>query len=149
AEATETAPILVAEAKLLDAQSRRSEALEVLDTVIAKMLKREKDKRSGFSETGTSLDIATLASPYLIEAYVLQGELLSSKGDTERALASYTSALARNPQMADVRTMRGDLYAKLGRTSEAEGDYRKALSMIPDYAAALAGLNKIGKAGAK
>ncbi|MDO8953222.1 MAG: tetratricopeptide repeat protein [Gammaproteobacteria bacterium] len=149
AEVTETAPILLAEAKLLDAQSRRSEALGVLDMVIDKMLKREQDKRSEFSETGTSIDIATLASPYLIEAYVLQGELLSSEGDIERAASSYTSALARNPQMADVLTMRGDLYATLGRMSEAEGDYRKALSMIPDYADALAGLNKLGKAGAK
>jgi tetratricopeptide (TPR) repeat protein len=74
---------------------------------------------------------------------------LAGQGKVAEAIVAYSFALERNPQMSDVLAARGDLYARSGKPEDAERDYRKALTMLPDFAPAIDGLKRLGKAVTK
>lgn len=55
----------------------------------------------------------------------------SKKGDFERAIEDYTSAINRDPAFAAAYTDRGSCYFSIGKYETALADYKKALGLIP------------------
>jgi tetratricopeptide (TPR) repeat protein len=66
-----------------------------------------------------------------------RGLLYHFEGNTERAMADYSSAIGWMPQFPAAYEMRGDAYADLGQPDKAAADYAKAAS-IPEDATGLA-----------
>jgi tetratricopeptide (TPR) repeat protein len=66
-----------------------------------------------------------------------RGLLYHFEGNTERAMADYSSAIGWMPQFPASYEMRGDAYADLGQPDKAAADYAKAAS-IPEDATGLA-----------
>jgi tetratricopeptide (TPR) repeat protein len=77
-------------------------------------------------------------------ALVVKAEAQIALGDDEGAIDTLTLYLDDNPTAADVYVRRGDLRASAGDIAGAEADFREALRYIPDDAAALEGLRRIG-----
>jgi tetratricopeptide (TPR) repeat protein len=147
--ASDTAPIELAEASLLVKQGRPGDALDLLNKLVASLLKAEATKVKELAAVGTVLSADALTSQFLVDAQILRGEVLTQQKRPTDAIAAYSFALTRDGQMADVLVMRADLYASTGANDKAETDYRKALTMLPDYAPAIEGLKRLGKAATK
>jgi tetratricopeptide (TPR) repeat protein len=145
-EASQSAPIMVVKAQMLLREGNPGQALSLLQGVIADLEKLESAEIKRMAARGTSMTESTLYSSSIVDARILEGEILLQTGRAAEAERAYTLALQRRPDMADVLVARGDAYAKLGKRAEAVGDYRKALTMIPGYQPALDGLNKLGEA---
>jgi tetratricopeptide (TPR) repeat protein len=147
--ASDTAPIKVAEARLLVRQSRPGDAVKILDTLVKSMLEQETSRAKALAAADTVVPRDVLTSPFLVDAQILRGDVLAGQGKVAEAIVAYSFALERNPQMSDVLAARGDLYARSGKPEDAERDYRKALTMLPDFAPAIDGLKRLGKAVTK
>jgi tetratricopeptide (TPR) repeat protein len=141
-----TSGILVAEARLLLARGQVEAALGVLEKLIADLERQVVATKQRLAEQGTVLNDSQIAPDALVDAAILQGDILSSLKRPDDAVRSYGLALRYRGGMADVLTLRGDAYVAAGSPDKAEADYRMALTMIPDYRQALEGLARIGKA---
>jgi tetratricopeptide (TPR) repeat protein len=79
-------------------------------------------------------------SEAIVDAELLRARIYVERSLTEKAIASYTVALAEDPRMADVLTMRGEAYLTARETAKARLDFTEALKYDPTNADALAGL---------
>jgi tetratricopeptide (TPR) repeat protein len=70
-------------------------------------------------------------------AYYARGLLFHFKGDTDKALADYSSAIEWASDYGDAYAARGDAYADLGQRENAERDYAAAAALPPDSPEAL------------
>lgn len=143
-ETIASARVTVEEARLLEATGDSAKALEVLDTA-AEQARAERDAIiKGQLERGI---VAQVPAPPLVDALLLEAEILERADRLEDMLKALDEALEEQPTMADVLTWRGDVLARLGREDDARADYEKALSMIPDFQPALDGLSALDKGG--
>lgn len=138
---SKTQDIAVAQAQLYFAQGRFDECIELADQ-IRETLKTNYDEAKKDTDSPEYKGAPIDDSYYL--ALIVKAEAQVELGDDEGALESLTLYLDDNPTAADVFVRRGDLRATLGDTAGAEADFREALRFIPDDAAALEGLKKIG-----
>jgi tetratricopeptide (TPR) repeat protein len=92
---------------------------------------------------GTFDQIIALA-PADAEAHYQRGITLVAKKDVKGATAEFEAAVATLPSAADMRVELGALYEQQGQTDKAVDQYRAALQYVPDYAPALAALQRLG-----
>ena len=55
------------------------------------------------------------------------------KGDTDRAIADHTKAIAIDPEHANAYTNRGNAYASKGEIDRAIADFDKAIALNPEF----------------
>jgi len=68
--------------------------------------------------------------------YALLGAIQARRGETDRAIAAYTTAAEENDASVFLRMTLGDLLADQGRYAEAADSYRQAASLEPGLAVA-------------
>ena len=74
--------------------------------------------------------------PDRIKALIARGAVYERKGDVERAIGDYDTALRLDPTLADIFNARGDLYRKKGDRVHALADFGAALKLNPNHPAA-------------
>jgi len=67
------------------------------------------------------------------------GPVYNGRGDYEKAIADYTSALAISPATPEILCARGHAYRRKGDYEHAIEDYTVAIGVKPDYRDALNG----------
>jgi len=76
--------------------------------------------------------------------YFNRGISHGSVGATERALADYTEAIAKQPDLAVAYHNRGEEFERIGSLTEARADFERALELPPNLAASRQALDRIG-----
>ena len=74
--------------------------------------------------------------PDRIKALIARGAVYERKGDVERAIGDYDTALRLDPTLVDILNARGDLYRKKGDRVHALADFGAALKLNPNHPAA-------------
>ncbi|MCL4368734.1 MAG: tetratricopeptide repeat protein [Actinobacteria bacterium] len=92
---------------------------------------------------GTFDQIIALA-PADAEARYQKGITLLAKKDVKGATVEFEAAIKTQPGAADIRVALGALYEQQGSKDKAVEQYKAALQYVPDYAAALAALQRLG-----
>ena len=92
---------------------------------------------------GTFDQIIALA-PTDAEAHYQKGITLVDKKDVKGATVEFEAAVAALPGAADIRVELGALYEQQGDKDKAVEQYKAALRFVPDYAPALAALQRLG-----
>jgi len=114
-----------------------NQAQKQIKTVHEKDLAKQK-------KTGNPTEASVGLHDNYYEMLLLKAEVFEKKQDWKKALAAYDEYLKAKPTAASIAVLRGVVKEKLGDKKGAEKDYRNALMFIPDDAAALAGLKRIG-----
>lgn len=142
ADESTRAQILVEQARLHNARDRYDDAIATADDAIAQF---EADwERLEASARERNVPFTQQRPIEHRQALILKAAAYMGLDKPAEALDVYTQYLEMWPADADVRTLRGDLYASQGDKDKAEEDYRESLRFIPDYEAALEGLDEIG-----
>jgi len=68
--------------------------------------------------------------------YIMRGNHLKWKGESDPALNDYNNALSLKPEDSWVYYERGDLFFNNNKLGEAESDFTKAIELNPDYSGA-------------
>lgn len=133
--------ISTAQVQLYIATNRNKEAIEEANAVRAS-LKQYYDEalKDDNSDEAKGADIHENYWNLLL----IKAEAYVALKDVDKALEALDEYLAEKPAAADVLIRRGDLRAEQGDKEGAEKDFRAALVFIPNDAAALEGLKKIG-----
>ncbi|OGO12127.1 MAG: hypothetical protein A2Y53_02060 [Chloroflexi bacterium RBG_16_47_49] len=85
------------------------------------------------NEAGAQFDLAILADPTLVGAYVARAQLfMSQNNDRQSALDLYYSAVEANPSSSEVYLVLGDFLVRQGRFEDATQVYQRAISIAPD-----------------
>jgi tetratricopeptide (TPR) repeat protein len=71
-----------------------------------------------------------------LKALIARGAVYERKGDGDRAIGDYDTALRLDPTLADIFNARGDLYRKKGDRVHALADFGAALKLNPNHPAA-------------
>jgi tetratricopeptide (TPR) repeat protein len=71
-----------------------------------------------------------------VKALIARAAVYDRKGDVERAIGDYDTALRLDPTLADTFNARGDLYRKKGDRVHALADFGAALKLNPNHPAA-------------
>ena len=72
--------------------------------------------------------------------YCNLGKALALKGQTQKAIECYKTAIMMDADNAEAHYNLGNAYSKLGRLEEAVGEYKKAIKARPNYAKAYGNL---------
>ena len=83
-----------------------------------------------------ALDKALARQPSLVDALMLQGDLLDAKGLTAQATQSYRKAAAAAPKAAFPHLKIAMLAQRQGETEQAVSSYKKAIAINPKQAVA-------------
>ena len=78
----------------------------------------------------------TQVQPQDANAYFDQGNVYQSKGDYDRAIEAFNTAIELKPDFAEAYTNRGVTYTDKGDFAPAISDYTKAIELKPDFALA-------------
>jgi tetratricopeptide (TPR) repeat protein len=142
ADESTRAQILVEQARLHNARNRHESAIETVDEALAQF---EADwARIEAAAKERNVPVTEQRPIEHRQALILKAAAFDGLKQPDKALEIYSDYLEIWPADADVRTLRGDIYAEQGDNDQAEADYREALRYIPDYEAALEGLDTIG-----
>jgi tetratricopeptide (TPR) repeat protein len=139
--------LLLAHARVLNAQSDWAGALKEADESIKSSLALRKKKVDEVAAKGAYADPKSFYGKEIIAAQVFRAEILVSRARVDDAIAAYSNALEQLAQMSDVLVARGELYARQGRYADARKDYQAALQYIPGYQPALKGLTSLEEVG--
>src|SRR5271168_443635 len=71
-----------------------------------------------------------------LKALLARGAVYERKGDVDRAIGDYDTALRLDPTLADIFNARGDLYRKKGDRVHALADFGAALKLNHNHPAA-------------
>lgn len=134
--------LLALRASLEHLQGRDDAALATAAEAVKVAVAYRDKSREASSEKGMSANWFAMGS--IIDAELVRAEIDMSRGQYQKAIDSYTTALKEDAQMADVLGMRGDAYMKLGNLEAARKDYAEALRYDPTNKAASDGLKKAG-----
>jgi Flp pilus assembly protein TadD len=74
-----------------------------------------------------------------VQASLVQGDQAYRRGDTEKALFHYVTALNLEPDNSDLLYRVGMIHTEMGNLAGAEQAFRKVLQSEPEHAAALEG----------
>ncbi len=80
---------------------------------------------------------------YRAIAYNNRGLAYQEKGEVDRAVADFTTAIKFNPNDARVYNNRGVAYEQKGDKEQAIADFRKALEINPSHQDAKEGLKRL------
>jgi tetratricopeptide (TPR) repeat protein len=111
------------------------------EKLIQKMFERQKKENA---KIGVSAD---LSDDSLVKVYWGRALVEEQLGDTAAAVKDLEKAVKEQPDQSAILASLGDLYAKTGQAAKARKAYQSALKYVPDMPEALAGLEKLGKAG--
>ncbi len=75
--------------------------------------------------------------------YNLGAIFLEIKKDNQKALKHFSKAIELNPSYAEAFFARGYTYARMGEKEKAKADYAACLKIVPNYEAAVQGLNEL------
>lgn len=64
---------------------------------------------------------------------VAQGDAFIASGDQDRAIVSYSEAIALNPKAADIYNKRGEAYRAIGDRPHAIADFAAAMRLDPQH----------------
>jgi tetratricopeptide (TPR) repeat protein len=81
---------------------------------------------------------------YRAIAYNNRGLAYQEKGEVDRAVADFTTAIKFNPNDARVYNNRGVAYEQKGDKEQAIADFRKAFEINPSHQDAKEGLKRLG-----
>lgn len=79
---------------------------------------------------------AAVAAEEQYKVIYRQGVEHNKKGDLEKAIASYTRAIALKPDAAAIYYVRGRAYRQNDQLDKSIADFSKAITLKPDYAEA-------------
>lgn len=132
-------PVLIEEARLLDARGRTDEAIEAVDIAVAQAEAEVAERTAALAAKGV---VQQPDTSDVVDAYLLKARILVSMDRREEATDAFGEALALKPSMADVLVERGELYLEIGDATSAAADFESALEYIPDMESALQGLER-------
>ena len=143
-EELETGPVAVAELTILWATGDTTSVLERGSALYEEQVaireawiaERQANSNVAFFPEETKPEVLIEILAYTARAYGVQG-------DWELATEKLTQAISINPRAANLLVMRGDAYLRNGQYDEAREDFEAALAYIPDYEAALSGLEAV------
>jgi tetratricopeptide (TPR) repeat protein len=140
-EQTGTEGILTSQAQLYFAQKKYDQAIAIADKVIESLSKyHENAKKKTDSPEAKGAEI----NNNFYAALIVKAEAQAALGKPDAAIETLDIYLKDRKTAADVLIRRGNLKAEVGDKQGAEDDFRNALQFLPDNAAALEGLKKIG-----
>jgi tetratricopeptide (TPR) repeat protein len=73
-----------------------------------------------------------------LKALIARGAVYERKGEVDRAIGDYDTALRLDPMLADILNARGELYRKKGDRVHALSDFGTAVKFNPNHEAARA-----------
>lgn len=139
---TKESSLVLVRADVLRMAGRYSEATDDYDEaekVITAALDETKRRRA---KIGVE---AELPDEGLTRVYSGRAQCAYELGEVDKAISDLEKALETAPQQATLWVTLGDYYSETGKNKEAVAAYREALKYVPDYAEALAGLEKVEK----
>ena len=89
--------------------------------------------RGRVKEAEEQVDLALKATPDLVEAQILKGDLRRINRDGPGAIAAYTKAIEHRPNNVRARLGRAAALIDLNRDSESEDDLKAVLKQAPRY----------------
>ena len=99
---------------------------------------------NSFDAALSSFDQVIALAPADAEAHYQKGVTLLAKKDVNGATVEFEAAVRALPGAADIRVELGALYEEQGFRERAVEQYQTALRYVPDYAPALAALQRLG-----
>lgn len=101
-------------------------------------------KQKSYDQALIAIEKSIALQPNLIEAYQQKSEMLSAKGDAERAAESLEKAIAKNPiHFPNLYNNLGTIYAMQNQTAKAIPIFEKALKLNPDLSQSMVTLGGI------
>jgi tetratricopeptide (TPR) repeat protein len=137
------ADFTLAEARLLSAQGKYTEAIAAADKAMTQMQESYDGRIAAGGESARVANLDGLSDNFgvaiLIKAYAYR-----DLGEWDQAIEQYDTYLKDDSTAADILIDRGNAHIKVGNEDAAEKDFRAALKFIPNSAEAIAGLDAIG-----
>lgn len=143
------APILVALAQLERKTGDLDAALATADDAVKAAEKTRDRQIAELLAKGISATKKTMPSDDIVRADIVRAEVFEVRGQWQKAVDAYTSALNENERMSDVLAARGNARLRLGDRDGAKADFEAALKYTPDLKAALDGMTQLQKGAVK
>ncbi len=134
--------ILVQQANLLVAREKPDEALKTVAALYKTIDQRRATRKAALAEKSVTEDLGLLDVDEAIAGSILKASIYEDKKDWKNAVAAYDRALKEDPTMTDTLTLRGFAKLNAGDKAGAVKDFETALTFVPDYKAAVEGLQK-------
>lgn len=132
-----------AEVALLFQDEKYEEAMEVARAGYERDMKAREAWVEQKRQENVTVAVTDIDPEPLITMLIFEGRASGATEDWERAVDAFTEALALSPQSADILVLRGTAYENAGDTALALADFESALTYIPDFQAALDGIERV------
>jgi tetratricopeptide (TPR) repeat protein len=146
AVATQTAQLALAQGYYYNSIGNEKAAVEWIDKAITidRRLRTIKARELAGKKIAFDPKNVPWDNSVFYDARMFKAKLALNKGDYKAAIKEYDLMLILDDTASDVLTARGDAFLSMGEKAKARADYKRALMFIPDYAPALAGMEKVG-----
>ncbi|CAL80199.1 conserved hypothetical protein with two TPR repeat domains; putative exported protein [Bradyrhizobium sp. ORS 278] len=108
----------------------------VVDAAACIAASEAQDGDKVLTECGALIDNPKTAKSDRINALIARASIYIVRGETDRAIADYGTALQLDPTLANIFNARGELYRKKGDRPKALADFASALRLNPDHVGA-------------
>ena len=100
-------------------------------------------EREKAEESGIRSRITSVVETGPVAARMSEGAAFLARGEPDKAVGSFHSALSLAPDLPDAHFEIGNAYKDMGRLDDAAACYEKALSQAPDFAAVYVNLGNV------